>query len=75
MELKRLKVAAAHAIDKGFKVSAGHGLNYINVRDIVKIPMLYEVNIGHSIIGRSIFVGLKEAVSQMKSIINSTLKC
>lgn len=74
-ELERLKVAAAHAIDKGFKVSAGHGLNYRNVVEIVKIPMIYEVNIGHSIISRSIFVGLKDAVSQMKNIIVSALKC
>jgi pyridoxine 5-phosphate synthase len=45
------------------------------VIDIVKIPGLYEVNIGHSIIGRSIFVGLKEAVSEMKRIIIDSLKC
>ncbi|MDK2791295.1 MAG: pyridoxine 5-phosphate synthase [Deferribacteres bacterium] len=74
-ELERLKQAASYAINKGLHVSAGHGLNYTNVIDIVKIPGLYEVNIGHSIIGRSIFVGLKEAVSEMKRIIIDSLKC
>jgi pyridoxine 5-phosphate synthase len=70
-ELDRLKEAAAFAQSKRMLVSAGHGLNYINVYDIVKIKGLYEVNIGHSIIARSIFVGLTEAVRQMKNIISS----
>jgi pyridoxine 5-phosphate synthase len=73
-ELDRLKEAAAFAQSKRMLVSAGHGLNYINVYDIVKIKGLYEVNIGHSIIARSIFVGLTEAVRQMKNIISS-VKC
>lgn len=73
-ELDRLKEAAAFAQSKKMLVSAGHGLNYINVYDIVKINGLYEVNIGHSIIARSIFVGLTEAVRQMKNIISS-VKC
>lgn len=73
-ELDRLKEAAAFAQSKKMLVSAGHGLNYINVYDIVKIKGLYEVNIGHSIISRSIFVGLTEAVRQMKNIISS-VKC
>lgn len=73
-ELDRLKEAAAFAQSKKMLVSAGHGLNYINVYDIVKIKGLYEVNIGHSIIARSIFVGLTEAVRQMKNIISS-VKC
>jgi pyridoxine 5-phosphate synthase len=73
-ELERLKKAASFAQSKNMLVSAGHGLNYTNVADIVKISGLYEVNIGHSIISRSIFVGLYEAVRQMKNIINS-VKC
>lgn len=68
-ELKRLKSAAEYAIKKGFLVSAGHGLNYNNVVEIVKIPGLYELNIGHSIISRSIFVGLERAVREMKELI------
>lgn len=68
-ELKRLESSAGYAIGKGFLVSAGHGLNYKNVVDIVKIPGLYELNIGHSIISRSIFTGLERAVREMKTII------
>lgn len=68
-ELKRLESSAGYAIEKGFLVSAGHGLNYKNVVDIIKIPGLYELNIGHSIISRSIFTGLETAVREMKTII------
>lgn len=68
-ELRRIESAVQYAIEKGFLVSAGHGLNYRNVIDIIRIPGLYEVNIGHSIIARSIFVGLQEAVKEMKGLI------
>ena len=53
-----LKGAAIFAQNFGLKVNAGHGLNYQNVKRMHEIPNLYELNIGHSIIARSIFVGL-----------------
>ncbi len=65
-ELKRIREAAAYAYKKGLIVNAGHGLNYHNVEQIAEIPELNELNIGHGIIARALFVGLKEAVSEMK---------
>lgn len=67
-ELKRIKDAAAYAFQKGLIVNAGHGLHYHNVEQIAEIPELNELNIGHGIIARALFVGLKEAVAEMKQI-------
>ena len=64
-EFEKLKQAAAIAQDFGLKVNAGHGLNYKNVHRMHDIPGLYELNIGHSIISRAIFVGLEQAVLEM----------
>ena len=64
-----LKGAAIFAQNFGLKVNAGHGLNYQNVKRMHEIPILYELNIGHSIIARSIFVGLEQAVKEMKSLV------
>nr|BAL58209.1 pyridoxine 5-phosphate synthase [uncultured prokaryote] len=50
-------------------VAAGHGLNYTNVQDIARIEEIEELNIGHSIIGRAVFVGIERAVREMKEII------
>ncbi len=61
-----LKGAAIFAQNFGLKVNAGHGLNYQNVKRMHEIPNLIELNIGHSIIARSIFVGLQQAVKEMK---------
>ena len=55
--------------EAGFRVCAGHGLNYYNVQDICKINEIVELNIGHSIISRSIFAGLSNAVKDMKTLI------
>lgn len=66
VELARIQEAAAYAYDKGLIVNAGHGLHYHNVEQIAEIPQLNELNIGHGIIARALFVGLKEAVSEMK---------
>jgi len=61
-----LKGAAIFAQNFGLKVNAGHGLNYHNVKRMHEIPNLVELNIGHSIIARAIFVGLEQAVKEMK---------
>ena len=53
-------------IKKGLIVNAGHGLHYHNVEQIAEIPEMNELNIGHGIIARALFVGLKEAVSEIK---------
>ncbi|HHS48865.1 MAG TPA: pyridoxine 5'-phosphate synthase [Desulfurella acetivorans] len=61
--------AAVFAKSLGLNVHAGHGLNYQNVSLIAKIKEIEELNIGHSIISRAVFCGLKEAILQMKQII------
>jgi pyridoxine 5-phosphate synthase len=62
--------SARHAHSLGLEVHAGHGLNYKNVADIAKIPEIMELNIGHFLIGEAVFIGLKEAIIQMRNIIN-----
>lgn len=69
-EFLRLKSAAALAQELGLKVNAGHGLNYENVHRMHEISGLYELNIGHSIISRAVFTGLKQAVVNMKNLIS-----
>ena len=64
-ELKRLIGAAGHAHALGLRVNAGHGLNYRNVPLLHRVPYLVELNIGHSIVSRSVSVGLKLAVREM----------
>lgn len=68
-ELDRLYRAAEHAADHGLIVNAGHGLDYQNIKPILEMHKLHEVNIGHSIIARSIYIGLEAAVREMKQII------
>jgi len=70
LELNLIKDAAKLGIDLGLEVAAGHGLNYQNVSEIVKIKEISELNIGHSIIANSIFIGLFEAVKKMKRLID-----
>ena len=63
-----LKGAAVFAQNFGLKVNAGHGLNYDNVHRMHEIPNLVELNIGHSIISRAVYVGLEKAVNEMKTL-------
>ncbi|MFW1809137.1 pyridoxine 5'-phosphate synthase [Acinetobacter ursingii] len=70
-ELARIIQGAEYAANKGLIVNAGHGLNLENVASIAAIPQIHELNIGHSIIADSIFVGLTQAVQQMKAAIQS----
>ena len=69
IEFEKLKKAAAFAQSLGLKVNAGHGLNYKNVYRMKEIPNLVELNIGHSIISRAIYVGLEAAVKEMKELV------
>ena len=64
-ELIRLIEASEYANSLGLKVNAGHGIDYENITDIKRIPHLFELNIGHSIVGRAIMVGMKQAVQEM----------
>jgi pyridoxine 5-phosphate synthase len=65
VEIKKIIEACALAEDLGLRVNAGHGLNYENVGPIAQIAQVEELNIGFSIIVRSVFVGLKQAVRDM----------
>ncbi|NIC28455.1 pyridoxine 5'-phosphate synthase [Serratia plymuthica] len=65
-ELHRIAVAATYAAGKGLKVNAGHGLTYHNVQPIAALPEMYELNIGHAIIGQAVMNGLPAAVADMK---------
>lgn len=68
-EYQRLVSGAETAHQQKLKVNAGHGLNYINTQRICGLPHLRELNIGHSIVSRAIFVGISQAVREMKEII------
>ena len=70
-ELHRLKLAAEQAHSLGLKVNAGHGLNYQNLPVLHQVPYLVELNIGHSIISRSIFAGLEKAVKDMLTLMQN----
>ena len=69
-ELERLRRAALLAHDAGIRVNAGHGINYTNVLHLHRVPHLEDLNIGHSIICRSIFTGLERAVADMLAAMN-----
>ena len=68
-EFSKLKNSAKLAQELGLRVNAGHGLNYENVKRMHEIEGLYELNIGHSIISRAIFVGLEQAVIEMIELV------
>lgn len=67
-ELARIVESVRLGVDAGLKVHAGHGLNYHNVGRIAAIPDILELNIGHAIIARALFIGLVPAVSEMKRL-------
>jgi len=68
-ELERIRLAAKHAKKLGMGVNAGHGLNYQNIKIFREIEDIDEVSIGHAVIARSVFVGIKEAVNEMRELI------
>src|SRR5207247_2547366 len=70
-QLRRLERAGQVAREHGLRLHAGHGLNYRNVLAIAQIPCMAELNIGHSIVSRAVFVGLRQAVREMKDVLNS----
>jgi len=68
-ELARLAEGAERARSLGLTIHAGHGLNYTNVQPVAAIAGMEELNIGHSIVSRAVFVGLREAVREMVRLI------
>ncbi|HXV86705.1 MAG TPA: pyridoxine 5'-phosphate synthase [Gemmatimonadales bacterium] len=68
--LKRLTAAARHARAAGLAVHAGHGLTYANVTAVAAIGEIEELNIGHSIVSRSLLVGMERAVREMRALVD-----
>jgi len=68
-ELTHIRTAGAAVVELGMRFNAGHALNYFNVQPIAALPGVRELHIGHAIVSRAVFVGLREAVRQMKALI------
>lgn len=66
-ELRRLAAGCELAHQYGLIVNAGHGINYDNIRTVLSLPHLHELNIGHSIVARALFVGMRAAVAEMRA--------
>jgi pyridoxine 5-phosphate synthase len=69
-ELDALVAAGVRAVSSGLELHAGHGLNYQNVAAVARLDRMEELNIGHSIVSRAVFVGLTQAVREMKACID-----
>ncbi|MEM0925145.1 MAG: pyridoxine 5'-phosphate synthase [Planctomycetota bacterium] len=69
-ELDRLRAAGNAATSLGLRLHAGHGLNYQNVRPVAALPNMVELNIGHAIISRAVMVGMRDAVAEMRRILD-----
>ena len=70
VELARLCEAGRIATTLGLRLHAGHGLNYTNVRPIAEIPNMVELNIGHAIVSRAVMIGMRDAVAEMRRILD-----
>jgi pyridoxine 5-phosphate synthase len=68
-ELAKVRDAGAAVRSLGMRFNAGHALNYFNVQPVAALPGVRELHIGHAIVARSVFVGLREAVRQMKALL------
>lgn len=72
-ELKKLTQAARLAYSIGLTVNLGHGINYTNIRDLRGVPHVHEMNIGHSIVSRALFDGVRGAIQAMRRLMNPGL--
>lgn len=73
-EFRRIADAVAHARARGLIVNAGHGLHYHNTARIAALPGINELNIGHSIVSRALFTGLRQAVLDMRKILDDAVR-
>ena len=74
-ELEKIRTAGRAVRQLGMRFNAGHALNYYNVQPLARIAGISELHIGHSIVSRSVFVGLREAVREMKQQMREAAKC
>jgi pyridoxine 5-phosphate synthase len=68
-ELAKIRRAGEAIRARGMRFNAGHALNYFNVEPVARLPGLRELHIGHAIVSRAVFVGMREAVREMKQLI------
>jgi pyridoxine 5-phosphate synthase len=73
-ELRAIRSAGEAVRALGMRFNAGHALNYFNVQPVAALPGVRELHIGHAIVARSVFVGLREAVRQMKALLREAAK-
>ncbi len=73
-ELEKIRAAGVAIRAAGMRFNAGHALNYFNVQPVAALPGIRELHIGHAIIARSVFAGLREAVRQMKVLIREAAR-
>ena len=67
-ELKKIQTAGEMIRSLGMRFNAGHALNYFNVEPVARLPGVRELHIGHAIVSRAVFVGMREAVREMKQL-------
>lgn len=72
-ELLRLHEVGKQVVESGMRLHAGHGLNYANVHPVARLPELAELNIGHAIVSRALMVGMRDAVAQMRQILDQAV--
>jgi pyridoxine 5-phosphate synthase len=68
-QFDRVAAAAEMACNLDLGVSAGHGLNYVNIKRFKTVPKIEEYSIGHSIVSRAVFVGMERAVREMVEMV------
>ena len=74
LELKKIKKAGERIRALGMRFNAGHALNYFNVEPVARLPGVRELHIGHAIVSRALFVGMREAVREMKRLITDVAR-
>ena len=73
-ELDKIAIAGQAIRDHGMRFNAGHALNYFNVEPVARLPGVRELHIGHAIVSRAVFVGMRDAVREMKKLIKSAVR-
>ena len=70
--MEKIQLITTYADEKGLVVNAGHGLHYTNVQNIAKIQQINELNIGHAIVAKAIFIGWEKAIQLMQQCIRES---
>jgi pyridoxine 5-phosphate synthase len=73
-ELQKIREAGRWIIESGMRFNAGHALNYVNVQPVAALPGVRELHIGHAIVSRAVFVGMREAVAEMKRLMREAAR-